>query len=227
VFQWLDVRKAWDGHVCDDLSLSALLRRRRLKIVFQPPCVVASAVDHRLDNTYRFVRRQYQLARCDVPRGWKWLLTNGAIALSAWIGTAAMLAWGFLSKGTGDGGGCPMHPIAPAIIGVLLYGLGVARSWIRQDLVKTYFPHLCHSLRGPRWFDIWAWPLAVLFNSTALIGSMIGHEVHWRGIRYRWGKDGRIVSIHRENKVDSGQWTVDSKNHSSLTTFPARQKKAG
>jgi len=190
IFQWLRVRDAWEGRPCDDLSLSALLLRRRLRIVFQPPCMVASPVDHGLGDMFRFVRRQYQLARCDIPKYWLTAIACGAIPLATWFSSAAMLAWGLL--------GGAVSPCITTVVAAMLYELYVLRSWIRQDLTRTYFPSLHRQLRGPRWFDIWAAPLTGAFNYMALLGSTIGHEIHWRGIHYRWGKGGRIISIRHE-----------------------------
>jgi hypothetical protein len=153
--------------------------------------MVASAVDHTLGDMYRFVRRQYQLARCDIPHYWLLAIVSAGLPLVVWFSSVAMLASRFL------GGGA--SAAIPGTVMGLLYGLYVLRSWIRQDLTKTYFPTLDRQLRGPRWFDIWSGPLPGIFNYAALVGSMIGHEVHWRGIHYRWGKGGRIISVRHES----------------------------
>lgn len=200
MFQWLGVRKAWEGRVCDDLSLSALLLRRRLKIVFQPPCMVASTVDHTLSNMFWFVRRQYQLARCDIPHYWLVALASMGLPLLTWFGSLGMFVWGLR--------GGPVAPVIPAAVSALFYGLYVVRSWTRQDLTNTYFPSLAGQLSGPSRFDVWSGPLPAIFNYAALVGSMIGHEVHWRGIHYRWGKGGRIESVRHEScsTEDAPQW---------------------
>jgi len=79
----------------------------------------------------------------------------------------------------------------------MLYLLGAYRGWLRQSLVWTYFPQLANKLRVPALVDILAGPLVTLVNWAALVSSVVGRTLHWRGVSYRLGRGGRVEKIKR------------------------------
>ena len=188
-FQSLRVRQMWNGVVSDDLSISRLLWKRGLKILFQPPCMVASPLEQSPGGMFGFLRRQYVLVRMHMPRLWALAVLGGTLFNAALLGSMVLLGWGLLHR--------EANSWVPALILGLLYGLTALRNWTRQDLGRRYFPALEAPLAAARRFDIWAGPLAGLVNWVGLLASAVGREITWRGIRYQLSADGRIIRVHR------------------------------
>jgi ceramide glucosyltransferase len=184
VFESIDLRAAWAGTLSDDLVATRQLRRARLRVQFEPGCVVASPLHYSLGEMFAFVRRQYLVTRSYVPGWWVFALAASTFTSLAWLGNLAALGWG-LVYGTPPAwipvGGC-----------AVLYLLAVYRGSLRQDLVQTYFPDRQGELRKAARFDVWANPLARLAHWLGVLGSLFGRHITWRGIRYRVSPDGQI-----------------------------------
>jgi len=193
LFDELGVRAAWRGTISDDLVVSSLLRSQDLKVLFEPACMVMSPIDHRLPDAYRFIRRQYLLARCHVRHLWLLLLLTSCFVQGVWAATAALFAWGWF--------GGPVAPIVPALVGLGLYGLQVARSALRQDLGRTYFPHMADALQAARRFDLWAGPIVNFAQWLGVLTSLVGRQMTWRGIRYELGPRGQVRRMDLPSRV--------------------------
>jgi cellulose synthase/poly-beta-1,6-N-acetylglucosamine synthase-like glycosyltransferase len=194
VFESIDLRSRWAGTLSDDLAAARQLRRARLRVRFEPGCVVASPLDYSLSEMFCFVRRQYLMARFYVVDWWAFALAASTVTSLAWLGSLAVLGWSLVH-------GTPPAWI-PACGAAVLYLLGVSRGSLRQDLVGTYFPDRQEELRRAGRFDVWASPLARLAHWLGILGSLLGQHMTWRGISYRVlpggqarvaGRDGRLA----------------------------------
>jgi ceramide glucosyltransferase len=191
VFQLVGLHSAWKGTLSDDLVASRQLRHAGLNVRFEPGSVMASPVDHSLAEVFAFVRRQYLLGRFYIPDWWLFALIGYTLSNLLW--------WGNLGVWLG----CLKHgwisPWIPAAAAATIYLLRSARAVLRQNLVRSYFPHLERPLHRARRFDVWLHPLSGLFHWLAVLGSLFGREVTWRGIRYRLRRGGKIVRCWRES----------------------------
>ena len=79
----------------------------------------------------------------------------------------------------------------------MLYLVTVYRGWLRQDLVKTYFPHWERASRRIQRFDIWANPLVELAHWIGVASAAVGRRIDWRGIRYNVLPGGKVQAIIR------------------------------
>jgi hypothetical protein len=194
MFETLGVRQAWKGTLSDDLVVSRILKRRGLRVLFQPPCMVASPLDHNLRSMCGFLRRQYLIGRFYVPYLWLAGLSLGVVTLAVLVSSLALAVAAVF---------CPTVPIwIPAGVFAIYYGLNVFRAWLRQSLVPCYFPSFASKLRRARWFDVWAGPLIGLANMAALVAAMFGREFVWRGIRYCLGRDGQVEAVRHQNSSE-------------------------
>lgn len=192
VFESIDLHSAWAGTLSDDLVATRQLRRGRLRVRFEPGCVVASPLDYSIGEMLSFVRRQYLMARFYVPGWWALAIAASTFTNLVWLGSLAVL------------GGSLVYGSPPAWIPgcgcVVLYLLGVYRGSLRQDLLDTYFPDRREGLRNVRRFDVWLSPLARLVHWLAVLGSLFGRHTTWRGIRYRVFRGGQIRIVGRDNQ---------------------------
>ncbi len=189
VFDRLGFRTAWRGTLSDDLVASRLLRNARLPVRFEPAGVVASPVDHRWASMMSFVRRQYMVGRYYVPHWWVFALVGATFTNAVWLIQAATAVWGLR--------GGPIPPSIPAAVLAALLGIYVFRGFVRQDLVATYFPERAEQLRAARCFDIVCNPIGGLVNWFAVVSSIFGRHIRWRGISYRVLPGGKVRTLRR------------------------------
>lgn len=189
VFDQLDFRTAWKGTLSDDLVASRLLRRARMPVRFEPAGVVASPVDYRWSEMLSFVRRQYLVGRYYVPHWWTFALVGVTLTNALWLAQMAFGLWGCL--------GGPIAPWIPAAVLSALLAMYAYRGHVRQDLVETYFPERAAQLHSARRFDIWLNPLGGLVNWLAVVASVFGRHITWRGISYRVLAGGKIRTVRR------------------------------
>ena len=187
MFEELDVAGAWRNTLSDDMVAAALLRRRRLQTVFQPPCMAASPADYDWPGLLQFLRRQYLMVRSYSPRMWALSVITSGVYVAAVLWGAGLAAWGLAS-------GRPWAWIA-AWFTLAIYGLGAFRAGLRQSLVRSYFPDLELRLRAARRFDVWGHPAAAMVQWLGLIGSAVGRHVVWRGVRYRLASGGQVARL--------------------------------
>ena len=133
-FEKLAVREAWKGTLSDDLVVSRIMRQHRLRVLFQPPCMVASPLDHNLRSMFGFLRRQYLIGRFYAPKLWLAGLSLGVATLAIVVGSLAMAVSAAFTH---------CVPIwIPAGVFVAHYALNAVRAAIRQSLADSFFPSL-------------------------------------------------------------------------------------
>jgi ceramide glucosyltransferase len=185
-FDQLAIHKAWEGMLSDDLVASNQLRRARLKVRFDPACVLTSDVDFDWTGMLDFVARQYRIARCYAPDWWLLALAAATAANLTWLVSLGLLAWSMLA-------GSPPAWLPAGVLGVL-YGLGFYRGWAILSLAAEHSPQNLRELRGVRLLAMWASPVAAFVQWLGLIASAGGNRVIWRAIEYRLGSKGRVLS---------------------------------
>jgi len=189
MFEELGIRNAWKGTLSDDLVASRIMRKAKLQVRFEPACVVASPLNQSLTHAMSFIRRQYLVARLYTFDWWLFSLIAFSCSNLIWIGNLGVLAWSLLT-------GSP-SPWIPLGVSALLYLLKVYRGSLRQDLVKTYFPHWEHASARIRRFDVWAHPVVELAHWLGVASASLGRLIYWRGIRYRVQPGGKVQEIIR------------------------------
>ena len=221
VFESLGLHEAWEGTLSDDLVASNVLRRGRLRVEFEPACVVASPLEGSLRQTFSFIRRQYTIGRFYVPAWWTFAMFFVTLPNLVLWGSLGMIGWGLATA-------APTTWI-PACVCAGLYGLYVYRGLVRQDLARLYFPHLHETLRSARRFDTWAGPLAGLANWIGLLSSMLGRKITWRGITYQLDRGGQSRIVRRNDRSPPPEIKRRANHTESDTTAeqPVLYRKAG
>jgi hypothetical protein len=196
VFDETNLRDAWRGTISDDLIASRTMRAHKLAVRFEPACVVASPLDYSLPQAMSFIRRQYLLARHYTFDWWLLSLLAATFSNVVWLGNLGVLALSLLR-------GSPA-PWIPLSVSAALYAVTVYRGWLRQSLVKTYFPHWEKASRPIQRFDVWLNPLVELAHWWGVASAAVGHWINWRGIRYHLLPGGRVRRIIRSPQEPSG-----------------------
>ncbi len=191
VFDTIGLREAWRGTLSDDLVASRLMRQAKLEVRFEPACVAASPLEMSMGQALSFIRRQYVIARLYTFDWWLFSLMGATFTNLIWIGNLAVLALSLLT-------GSP-SPWIPITISAAFYAVTVYRGWLRQGLVKVYFPHWEKASRRTQLFDIWANPLVELAHWIGVGSAAVGRNILWRGIRYHVLPGGQVEEIIRSD----------------------------
>ena len=141
-----------------------------------------------------FIRRQYLVARLYTFDWWLFSLVAATFRNLIWLGNLGVLVWSL----------SPARPRRgfPWPVGAVLYAVTVYRGWLRQDLVKTYFPHWEKASRRIQRFDVWANPLVEFAHWIGVASAAVGRHIHWRGIRYHVLPGGQVKRIIRLYEPD-------------------------
>ncbi len=188
-FERSGLRDVWRGRLSDDLAASTLFDKLRIRVSFEPRCIVISPADYSIGQMWEFLRRQMYMGRWYRARTWwmslgvmsagvvafwggvaMWMLGAGSSAWWSWIGAASTIA---------------------------LYGFAMLRARWRQQAGELYACETTAALRAAKWFDLFSFPLTSLVAWSAMLTSVAKRRTAWRGIEYRMVRDGRVEIINR------------------------------
>lgn len=200
VFEQIRLRDTWRGTLSDDLVATRALQRAGLNILFEPTTMLASPVDNDLRQTSTFLRRQYVIARFYAKGYWLLAFAAAMIGLVTFWGGLGLLIAGLVQ-------GADWTWI-PAVVCLLHYASTVFRGLLRRELANLYLPEQGPTMRAAIRFDIWAAPLVAIFNSLAMLSSVVGSRLHWRGISYQLRRNGLVRIVERDavHTTDRGEF---------------------
>jgi ceramide glucosyltransferase len=167
----IDLTRIWNRAASDDLTLTAALRSKGLRIYAPPRMLVPSPVSLGWSGLFRFAHRQYLMVRTYAPR--HWLLAGWTLclpALGAGIAVHALLTghrWGL---------------ICIVVSALLVQVRQQVRSSIAKDLLP---PGTIAAAISTITFARWAWPLVHAVHAAAFLSSAFGRHFSWAGINYR------------------------------------------
>jgi hypothetical protein len=167
------------------------LHRAKLRIEFEPSCMLASPLDNDRRQTLAFLRRQYVIARFYMPKWWLVALAAATLPVLTFWGGLALAAWGVVS-------GAPWAWL-PGAICATFYATTLLRGHLRCELAKFFVPEHRARLKAAFRFDVWTGPLVVLVNWLLIISSLFGSGLNWRGIRYRIQRGGQVRITGRDD----------------------------
>lgn len=194
VFDSIGLHEAWYGTVSDDLVASRVLHRNRLRVEYEPKCLVASPVDYSTSQLFEFVRRQYVIARFCISGLWYMTFLFATLSLFVFYSS---LALGFYCLLRGD-----TWAAVPLGVVAFLYGFGVLKAVLRQETAQLSLPLFEEKLRQARRFDFVAGPLVSLVNWIGMLSALFGSTIIWRGVRYRIFAGGQSQTLNREVVLD-------------------------
>jgi ceramide glucosyltransferase len=160
-FERLSIFEAWRGALSDDYAVTRAAQRGSTPIIFVPSCLIPSYGECSWRELCEFTTRQIIITRVYHPSLWR----------IGFIGHAIFNAAFFIL------------PFTNPFLWSAVYGLSVAKAWIRYDSVRTVVPRPALSAHG--WFYILCSPLAALLYLYNMIRSALGTEIIWRRIHYK------------------------------------------
>ena len=200
-FEELEIRQAWQRKLNDDLVVTDILRKARLRVEYEPACAVASPLNVSWVQMNDFARRQYLQARFYLPACWSAGLLLSTFSLAAFWGALATAVhlWSHASS-------VAWLPTVVAVTLATSWGYrGLCRVWLSQEL----FPDYRRQLRATWLLDLLGGPIAALANWIVFATSAFGHRLVWREIHYELDRRGRVLVVrHKEGRPIGTEETV-------------------
>lgn len=187
-FRDLGLPDAWHGSLSDDLVVSRLVHRARLRLVYEPHCLVTSPAQTTLLGLAEFIRRQYLVVRVYAPGWWAAALWAGIVSNFAfWSSFVLSIVWASTGRPWWFSACC----------GLIVYTLISCRAAICTAAIEPFVKASLSEMQRVARVNIWLWPLVSLNNWLGLLSAGIGRTITWRGIRYRMISPSQTVIEHR------------------------------
>jgi ceramide glucosyltransferase len=215
-FEECGLRAAWLGTLSDDLVASRVLRAAKMRVEFEPACMLPSPLELSLPQMLEFLRRQYVIGKSYALRTW-------CIGFTAIVATAGAF-WGSLLAAIYGASTHAAWTWMPALFCIAWYAVNVARGYLRRATAQTYFGDRFSALRGATLFDAWCVPLVALVNAAMMLASAAGTQITWRGNTYRIYQGGRIRLQEQPPKLELPHGVRIDQAQQVLDMFPAQPR---
>jgi ceramide glucosyltransferase len=177
-FREVGLEAIWSKSICDDLTLSGEIRRAGKKMVYVPPCMVASYESTTWPKLFEFVRRQFVITRIYAPRTWLY----GILAILFSVG-GLWCTVGFATAAWKSG---HINAIFFTLAAIFIFLNQAVRAILRQWMVTRFLLAKDRKALVPAAVaDItlfWIWGILLL---ALILSSAFGKTIRWRGIQYR------------------------------------------
>jgi ceramide glucosyltransferase len=183
VLDRLDLPVGWARVASDDGALTKALRSTSIPIHGPVRALVPSPASYSWRSLFAFGRRQYLLLRTYAPQHW---------LLAGWTLCVPVAGAGIAISAAYVGSTTAALCLASAIVLRLLrhnLRLSIAREALPPEFASASAASLALGYVG--------WPFVHIVHTAAFLGSLLGHEFSWAGIRYRLQRTGDVVILDR------------------------------
>ncbi len=188
-FEQLGIIGNWKGTISDDFTLTRVLQKAKLPIHFVPRCLTPSLGDCSFREFFEFTTRQLKITRVYASHLWKIVLFSSLLFSLVFFGglflvlVRAALGQPFLIS---------------LLLLVLIFLLGVAKSWVRLRAVSRLFPSYHKEFKASLLPHLLLWPVASLLFLWNALAAAFSRRIRWRGIVYQLNSPTEAVIISRE-----------------------------
>jgi hypothetical protein len=175
-FRRLGLSDAWRGSLSDDLVVSRLVHEARLKVAYEPHCLVRSPAEFTWGTLAEFLRRQYLVVRVYAPKWWRFAILSTALSNLLFWGLGGAAIWSVW-----NGGRCGIAAAAFAAY----YLLGALRGAISSRAIRPFVDVADEEYQSVARVNVWGWPVVSAAVGLGLAASAVGRTICWRGIEYR------------------------------------------
>jgi len=188
-FQRARVLQYWQRSISDDYSMTQAMKDAKLRIHYEPRCLIASFgrcswrellewSTRQMILTKVYSRKLWRLAlvsQWSFTLVWWWALAGVVIALlpirESWIVSPL---WG---------GGVHKY----ALLAGPLFLFGAVRGWYRIRTIQRLRPENRKPIQVFWWAYVLLFPLASTLTAYNLARSVLSSSIEWRGVRYEFG----------------------------------------
>lgn len=192
-FDRLQLRKAWQGTLSDDLVATRHVDQCGENVAYDPRCLSISRFNMTWSGAFEFMRRQYLIARKYTPRVfWPGYLVL-FVCVSTWWALVVLAAF---NPGNSFGWLC----VAGAgVIYLANATKGILRQWMFRARDQNVFKRNWAAAA----FDILCWPVVASLMLLVLTISIPGNRICWRGNDYLIKRGGQIQLLNPASDADN------------------------
>ena len=176
------VRPDWQNALSDDYVMSWCVKHRmKSRIKFVPNCLVASMANFNWGSFFEFACRQYRITKVCAIHVWLTAVGGALVYLGSLAYSLGLALYETITLKTP-----PWHQPDPFLLLMFLslYATSVIRGYYLLAGAKIMLPEHTAALHKTRFWYTWGYPLTVLMNLMALLGSAIGRNIMWRNVEY-------------------------------------------
>ncbi len=216
-FTKLGLPEAWRGTLSDDLIVSRLVHAARLRVGYEPHCLVKSTADFDGRKLCEFLRRQFVVARVYAPLWWHFAFWAGLITNVCFWGTpvlACILACKVRTGNLGTG-------LAALAGAALIWVLGALRFHLAAIAVRPFVDVTNAQYDSVARLNFWGWPIVALASWAGTASAAWGRTIGWRGIRYRLDSPRHTTILKHPTQTHDGTRHDERDSHARTTTRAA------
>ena len=197
----------WSHSISDDYSLTQAMRDSKLKIHYEPRCLIRSAGKCSWRELFEWSTRQIIITRIYSRKLWRLAFLSQGLFLIVWwtaflCGLVALFQT-LLSNVIFDP---PSYHnlLKYSCISGLIFVLGVIRGWFRLKTIRHIFPDQQPNITPFWWGYTLLFPLVSTLTGLNLLVSAFKNQLEWRGVRYDFQPDGTFRVI-RGTRIPNGK----------------------
>ena len=177
----------WKNSISDDYSLTRAMKDAKLKIHYEPRCLIASHGDCGWHELLEWSTRQILLTKIYSRRLWQLAFASQLPFLIGWWWGAGQVAFSAWRTFTAESTRQPMMAAQVRRLGVIMgviYLLGVIRGFLRMQTIKLVRAGDGAAINRFWWGYLLLAPLVSTLTAYNLISSMLTSRLEWRGVHY-------------------------------------------
>ena len=190
----------WQGSISDDYSMTQALKDAKLRIHYEPRCLIGSYGRCDWRELLEWSTRQMVLTKVYSRKLWQLALVSQWTFSLVWWWSVAGVAVALLPRAKGSltstiwSGGTQKY----ALLVVLLFLFGAVRGWYRTRTVQHLRPEHRAEIQNFWWGYVLLFPLASTLTAYNLARSALTSSIEWRGVRYEFGAAQELRVIRSE-----------------------------
>jgi len=190
----------WQGSISDDYSMTQALKDAKLRIHYEPRCLIGSYGRCDWRELLEWSTRQMVLTKVYSRKLWQLALVSQWTFSLVWWWSVAGVAVALLPRAKGSltstiwSGGTQKY----ALLVVLLFLFGAVRGWYRTRTVQHLRPEHRDEIQNFWWGYVLLFPLASTLTAYNLARSALTSSIEWRGVRYEFGAAQELRVIRSE-----------------------------
>ena len=188
----------WSHSISDDYSVTQAMRDSKLRIHYEPRCLIGSAGKCSWRELFEWSTRQIIITRIYSRKLWRIaFLSQGSFLIVWWTAFLCVLA-SLLQTLLSDAVLNPQNYqklVQYGFISGSIFILGVTRGWFRLKAIHHIFPDQQPNITPFWWGYTLLFPLVSTLTGLNLLVSAFKNQLNWRGIRYEFQPDGTLRVI--------------------------------
>ena len=200
IFHLARVLDYWHRSISDDYSMTQALKDAKLRIHYEPRCLIGSYGRCGWGELLEWSTRQMILTKVYSRKLWQLaLVSQWTFSLVWWWALAGVAVTLFPREETSITSGVWSGGIQKyAFLAGLLFLFGAVRGWYRVRTIQHLRPERRDEIQNFWWGYVLLFPLASTLTAYNLARSALASSIEWRGVRYEFGSAQELRVIRSE-----------------------------